>query len=190
MSVTMHLYRVVDGVRYKGYYMDYLRDKDIEMGDDGKYGFERIEMALGCPDKDKDWDAYEEWLVGMEESAWSDGKIHHRIDLTFLKYLYREYNYRGGSRKLSLLSKFTVQRFNNGHIERKYIVVDEVVNAQGWFFKGRFFRCKLGVYYSDTKEGMERFFENYIDYNGKDKRGREVVKLFKDNWEDLDNLDL
>lgn len=57
-------------------------------------------------------------------------------------------------------------------------------------FKGRFFRRKLGVYYSDTKEGMERFFENYIDYNGKDKRGREVVKLFKDNWEDLDNFDL
>lgn len=185
MSVTMHLYKVVPNVKYIGYYNDFLTEKDLIVNPEtGKAPYQIIEKSLGCPDIREDYSGYLAWEDKMHASAWSDGINHHRIDLTYLKSLFNCNNYRGSGRILRKLSQFPIETFSNGHITRKFIVVDEVAYAQGWFFKNRFFNRKISWNICTTKHEMEAFFKKYIDYFGKDTRGAESVEKFMKTWED------
>lgn len=185
MSVTMHLYKVVPNVKYNGYYNDYLTEKDLIVDPEtGKAPYQILEASLGCPDVREDYVGYLAWEDKMHASAWSDGVKHERIDLTYLKSLFKANNYRGCNRILCKLNHFPIETFDNGHIIRKFIVVDEVAYAQGWFFKKRFFNRKMTFNFCITRDEMIKFFDKYIDYRSHDTRGKESVQKFLDAWED------
>lgn len=183
MSVTMHLWKVNPTVTYNGWYMDYITNKDLILDESGDYPVKRIERELGMPENE-DYAVFETWGKEMQQKAWSDGIIHNTLDLTYMKSLFKINNWRGSSRILKKLKKFLVQQFCNGHYIRNFIVVEEVAYAQGWFFKKQFFNRKMTWNFCTTKHEMEKFFKKYIDYFGKDTRGKESVQRFMDAWED------
>lgn len=189
----MHLYRVSPDVDYVGYYMDYVTNADFVLGEDGFYPLEKKEKEMGAPmgadghwpDSVKENDAYwksRDWAEEQEKKAWSDGIDHDKINITHIKSCFK--NYRGLKRLLRVFEGLPVKTFNNGKITQKYIPVDRVAYAQGWFFKNRFFKKKITRVFCTTKEQMENFFNKYIDYNSHDTRGKETVELFLNTWED------
>lgn len=183
MSATMHLWRVNPTATYKGWYMDYATDKDLIVDETGEYPLKRLERELGAPNSN-DYDVFLAWEKEMQKKAWSDGIIHNTLDLTYMKSLFEVNHWRGCGRILEKLKKFPMQQFYNGHYTRNFIVVEEVAYAQGWFFKNRFFNRKMTWNFCTTKHEMEEFFKKYIDYFGKDTRGKESVQRFMDAWED------
>lgn len=183
MSATMHLWRIVPNVTYNGWYMDYVTDKDLIKDKTGEYPLKRIERELGAPNSE-DYDIFRAWKKEIEKKAWSDEIIHDILDLTYLKSTFKVNHWRGCSRILKKLKKFPMQQFCNGYYTRNFIVVEEVAYAQGWFFKNQFFNRKMTWNICTTKHEMEEFFKKYIDYFGKDTRGKESVQRFMDAWED------
>ena len=194
MSVTMHLYKVRPDVEYTGYYMDYVTHADFVKGDDGYYPLEHKEKELGAPmgadghwpDSVKEYEIYwknKEWGEAQENSAWSDNHRHDKIDITLLRACFKDC--RGWKRLVKHFDGFPIKTFNNGRTIQKYIPVDRVEYAQGWFFKKRFFNKKMTRVFCTTKKQMENFFKQYIDFNDKhDTRGREAVDRFLNAWED------
>lgn len=193
MSVTMSLYKVNPKVSYKGYHLDFLRDSDFVMGEDGKYPYEIKERELGAPltdrgsvptisDGEELYNAYEKWEAEQVANAWTDGKTHDKIDMTYLTACFGKG--RGWRRIKNRLNTLPIQTFNNGRYSLRYIPVDEVEYAQGWFFKKRFFKKEITFVICVTKQQMENFFKQYIDFNNEDTRGREAVDRFLNAWED------
>ena len=193
MSVTMHLYKE-STASYVGNYLDFISSDLLKLDDDGYYGLEHYEKELGAPMKedghwpdnicgDELYEKHSEWEEAQRAKAWSDGKEHDKIDITMLKCMFSKE--RGWRRLRDRLSKFNIQTFNGKTHVAKYIAVDEVGYAQGWFFKTKFFKKKVSFVVCTTKEQMEKFFNRYIDFNSRfDARGRMAVNDFLSKWED------
>ena len=77
-----------------------------------------------------------------------------------------------------------IKTFTNGKQSHKYIPVDVVQYAQGWFLKKKFFNKEITHSFCITKKQMENFFKQYIDFNSYDDRGKEAVDRFLNTWED------
>lgn len=190
MSVTMSLYKVNPDVVYTGYYFDNVSKADFIMGSDGFYPIEKKEKELGAPMKsdghwpcasDAEYDDYEKWEESQKASAWSDGVEHEFYDITHRKMCYK--GVRGWRRIRNRLEKFNHRQFKKKDT-RNYLVLDIVEYAQGWFFKKRFFKKEITYVVCTTKREMENFFRQYVDFNGRDTRGREAVNRFMASWED------
>lgn len=193
MSVTMHLYKVVPNVKYVGYYLDFVPKSAFEMGEDGLYNLEKYEKELGAPmredghwpdivDGEELWQAHKDWEEKQHSQAWSDGVNHDKINITHYNSCFKKY--RGWGRYAKRLNTMPIQTFSNGKQSHRYIAVDEVQYAQGWFFKKAFFSKEITHSFCVTKEQMENFFKQYIDFNSHDDRGREAVDRFLNSWED------
>lgn len=191
MSVTMNLYRVLSDISYKGYYVDFTKKSDYILNQDGFYPFELMEIAMGAPVNEKghipifggeNFDAYEKWEKEQKKSAWSDGVTHEKFDLT----LFDSYNRknRAWKRYRKCLNSFNFKTFDNknGYIQ-KYLVVDTVKYAQGWFFNKTFFNKKYWTFICTTKEQMGNFFNRYVDIK-KNPEIKEVLYSFLNSWED------
>lgn len=194
MSVTMSLYKVRPDIEYKGYYLDFVGKDAFILGSDGLYGLERIEKDLGAPmapdghwprsedDHDLYW-KHEEWEKNQKANAWSDGKEHDKLDISHLKACFK--HTRGWKRLASRFEDMPIKTFKSARGIQRYIPVDEVQYAQGWFFKKRFFNKEITFVFCTTKEQMENFFKQYVDFNHpSDDRGKEAVNRFINAWED------
>lgn len=112
---------------------------------------------------------------------YSDGIIHTIIDYGYAKAMCTK---RDMHRMLKPIRDLNYKLFDNKQLGTvKYVVVDEVLYRQGWFLKKKFFDRKTTVIWCNSKEQMARFFDEYIDYNSKDKRGRECVRVFLNAYE-------
>ena len=194
MSVTMHLYKVNPDVDYKGNYLTFAPAGMEKMGADGLYGFERYEKELGAPmredghwpksDEDPElYKKYKEWEEEQESKQWSDNKEHHFFNWTEIGWCNRMH--RGWRRMRNRMSNIKFKVFEHPRLgKQKYLCVDEVEYAQGWFFKKSFFNKEMTWVICTTKHQMECFFKQYIDYQNTDTRGAEAVKRFLNAWED------
>ena len=193
MSVTMSLYKVRPDIEYKGYYLDFVGKDAFILGSDGLYGLERIEKELGAPmnpdghwpqhgDDDELYFAYKEWEERQKNSAWSDSQSHDKIDISHLNACFK--HARGWRRLRKRIEGCPIKTFQNKRYTQRYIPVDEVEYAQGWFFKKKFFKKEITTVFCTTKKQMENFFNQYIDYNNADDRGKEAVCRFLNSWKD------
>lgn len=180
MSVTMHLYKVNPDVEYKGYYMDYLRPSDFDM-QDGVSKVDEIEKKLGAPNIN-DSKAYNDWSDKMECSAWSDNRKHKFFSYTDYKSMFSKF--KSWHRLSHRLHSFPLKVFNNGRSVIKYLAIDEVCYAQGWFFKNRFFNRKPTLVWCTTKEQMKNFFDRYIDFSKNPDEIYNILDNFMDKWDE------
>ena len=108
--------------------------------------------------------------------------VRYKIDVTHLRACFK---YARGWRRLAKrLKNLNTKTFKNSRYTQKYIPVDEVQYAQGWFFKKKFFNKEITYVLCTTKKQMENFFKQYIDYNSHDTRAKEAVERFINAWED------
>lgn len=201
MSVCMMLYKVLPDVKYNGYYLDFATNKDFNIDDDGFFPIEKKEQELGAPkNKDGHWPchndpeftSYNEWCEQQKANAWSDGIKHDMFDLTYYKMIYGKY--RGWGRLIKRLNEFKFNYFQKHSYVCKYLTVDTVEYAQGWFFKKSFYKKDITWTVCTTKDQMKHFFDQYIDCNNRtypigsakfhDNRGKEVIDRFLSSWED------
>jgi len=173
MSVTMRLYKIRDDVDYKGHYMDFIRSDDLIENAHGQSRLDRIEIELG-----RRHDNYEEWSEEQERKAWSDHQKHELFDISHYRVCYKKTN--GWKTLADKLNCFTIKNFLG---LKRYLCLDQVAYAQGWFFKRRFFKKEITMVICVTKKQMINFFNRYIDYNSHDTRGKESVECFLNAWE-------
>ena len=194
MSVTMHLYKANPGVEYKGNWLTFAPTGAFKQDEDGLCGFERYEKELGAPmredghwpkwDEDPElFEKHKEWEEEQESNKWSDGKEHYYFDWTHIVRCYSKC--RGWKRLSNRMSELKFKNFDYPGIgTTKYLCLDEVQYAQGWFFKKPFFNKEITLVFCTTKHQMECFFKQYIDYQSHDDRGAEAVERFLNAWED------
>lgn len=180
MSVVMNLYRLNTEVRYKGYHLDFVTSKDFEENEHGISKVDLIEQELGCPDE-KDNMHYSGWLAEQENSAWTDNKKHYFFSYSLYNSMFKKY--RSWRRLNNRIKNLPYMLFDNGRFVQKYLCLDEVEHAQGWFFKNRFFHKELTCVFCTTKDEMIHFFDKYIAYS-KSNIANKVVNNFIEAWED------
>lgn len=189
MSVTFHIYKPRMDVTYTGYYMDrYPYNELNKVLEDGRMGYEEIERSLGAPMLDNGqapsftsdkFEEFQTWENEQKSLAWSDNVIHDKIDLTFLDGSYKS---RSWSRIRKKLKKFGFKIFKGNTYTSKYLPVDEVAYASGWFLKESFFKKESTIAICTTKQEMLNFFKKYVNY--KSNWVHENVDFLVDKWED------
>lgn len=191
MSVTMHLYRVLPKVKYNGCVLDNITQKALNGMIDGSVPVDPALIENGCPlvkgeflpeYKDPEYEDFEKWSEKQLASAWSDNMQHDVLDITSMNSCYKDC--RGFGRMYKRLLSLPYKRFQLKEYMWRYIPVEEVWYAQGWFFKHKFFNRKCWHHICTTKEQMEHFFERYIDYKDKRYPVANIIQDFLDKWED------
>lgn len=191
MSVTMHLHRVLPNVEYKGCILDNISQKTLVGMVDNTIPVDKSLIEKGCPlTKDghiperssPEDDAFDKWLEEQLTSAWSDGTQHNVIDITAMNSCYK--GRREFGRMYKRLVSLPYKRIQLKEYMWRYIPVEEVWYAQGWFFKHKFFNRKCWHHICTTKKEMENFFKRYINYKDKRYPVANIVQDFLDKWED------
>lgn len=177
MSVCMSLYKVNSNVVYKGHYMDFVSWEDCLPDKNGVRKVDSIEEELGCPTNP--FELFD-WMDKQEELAWSDSTKHTFFDISYYKKLFR--NSRSWHRMEKRLSKFEYRIFDNKKEKKKYLTVDKIKYAQGWFFNKRFYKKKVTVVFCTTKRELENFFKQYVKC--KTVEERKIINNFLNSWED------
>lgn len=189
MSVVMHLYRPIQNISYGGYYMDDLFESEMVPDEStGVYKcIEDLEKKLGCPCTfEENPELYNKWANEQERNAWSDSIIHEKIDLNYLEAMFDGWIRK--ERMMKKLHKFHIQEFLAPRTNTiyRYIPVEEVLYAQGWFFKKSFFNKDLSWFIGVSYDEMKNFFHMYIDYHDKKRYSnlQETIQKFLSTWED------
>lgn len=112
--------------------------------------------------------------------VWSDNCQHDFLDLTYHKALFN--GNKGWKRLQKRLEKFNIKRFDDkrGYIS-KYLTVNPVKYAQGWFFKKRYFKKKNWVFFGTTKKEMDDFFKRYVKVT---EESEKIMEDFLNAWKD------
>lgn len=174
MSVTMHLYKVLDNVDFLGNVCD-----KVKWTESDESALFEYEINHGYRE-DMSEDELDDWYNKMGALAYSDGIKHDLFDLSYIKRIF--YKDKAFRRVLKTLRDFKFKKYTNANSDvYNYVVVDEVAYRQGWFFKNRFFRKKTTMVVCTTKKQLETFIKKYIDMH--DNYGVEAAKTFLDTFE-------
>lgn len=183
MSVTFHLYKPENNIKYLGNYLDKCSYEQIN---DKNYLY-NLEISLGAPENNNP--NYEKLIHTFYEEqdkiCWSDYKKHEMFNLTNFKYYSMKKNKisRSWKRNRHKLKNLNYQEYTNSRGETiHYIPVKEIAYRQGWFLKKRFFKKENTFVIATTKKDMMNFFKQYINYNSKDNRAKETVDFFNNHW--------
>lgn len=176
MSATLHLYKVLDNVDFKGTIYDNVKgafkNEDTLLEVEKQHGYR----------EDFTFDELQDWKDKINRLAYSDGNSHEILDICEIKRMFS--GCRGLRRVLKGVQGLNFKKYTNLDSNTyKYVVTDEVLYRQGWFLTKRFFRKEITYYICNTKEQMINFFDHYIDYKSHDTRGKEAVEAFKTAWE-------
>lgn len=177
MSVCMALYKINPNVVYNGYYFDFMKNKDFIPDENGNIPINKIEKELGIPENPYDlWD----WTEKQETEAWSDKVKHTFFELNYYKSMFEKK--RSWKRTRNRLSKYDFKIFDNGMEKKKYLALDTVEYAQGWFFKKKFFNKEVTTVFCTTKKELQNFITQYVQC--KNNEEREIINRFLNSWED------
>ena len=202
MSDTMRLYKIAEGVTFiKGPAYNYkpseiteeLRKKSEEMF---SIIYDEAVEKFGRPTSHND-EEFNTYLIKetakrdpLDFGYYSDYKNHDLFEIYSSKH-YSHYRIKNGYNRSKRISKYNrlAKKYFANYIQdsgdagiyyetdsRKFLILDEILYCQGWFFTDKFFKSENTLYYAFDKKSAKRVLNQVIKRG--DVNGAEAYDLF------------
>lgn len=189
MSATMHLYEIAKNVKWVSgpYYSLKPSELTNEIQMASQDVFEQVCKAADEKfGKDDYSDEKDAWIKQENDKKdplyvgrWDDDKEHD----TFVFYKCNKKTLKTRNRRMGKYKRLARQYFGeyiqNGwgkYNQQKFLVLNEVLYRQGWFFADDLFKHTESIYFAFDKISAKRLLDRLV--NTSDHRGKEAYEAF------------